>query len=200
MAHKRRRCNPRKSTASRAARASLGRYVAACQKKKRNSQLKTLLARANPKPTRKVSRFRGVGYSGANITHQGRRYVYVTTVLAKPEITRLIGTPLQRLGCVGGTKHGDLVWSYAGRLPKVRRNPVQHLDHAAYAVKVRRMTDAALRYTMKDASDAIKAMPYGEKAGYYADEIHACSGEMRRRQKGGSQETNPRRRRKSCRK
>jgi hypothetical protein len=44
------------------------------------------------------------------------------------------------------------------------------------------MSVAALRFTIKDASEAIDAMPHGDKAGYYADEIHYCAMELKRRQ------------------
>jgi hypothetical protein len=56
-------------------------------------------------------------------------------------------------------------------------------DHAAYKAKVRTMSDDALRFTMKDAHEAIKANPDSEKAksGYYADEINYCSDELHRR-------------------
>lgn len=56
-------------------------------------------------------------------------------------------------------------------------------DHAAYKAKVRNMSDDALRYTMKDAHEAIKANPDSEKSksGYYADEINYCSDELHRR-------------------
>jgi hypothetical protein len=78
-----------------------------------------------------------------------------------------------------------------------RRNPVQHIDHAAYAARVRKMTDAQLHYAIKDANQAIQAMPNGDKAGYYADEVNYCASELARRRKGGRQETNPRRRRRA---
>jgi hypothetical protein len=56
------------------------------------------------------------------------------------------------------------------------------IDHAAYASKVRKLSDASLRYIIKDAGEAIKANPEGPKAGYYADEINYCCDELRRRQ------------------
>jgi hypothetical protein len=36
---------------------------------------------------------------------------------------------------------------------------------------------------MKDCREAIAAMPDGENAGYYMDEIHYCAMELRRREK-----------------
>ena len=55
------------------------------------------------------------------------------------------------------------------------------MDHAAYARKVRKMTDAELSYTIQDAKEAIEAYPEGHKAGYYADEINYCASELNRR-------------------
>ena len=80
-------------------------------------------------------------------------------------------------------------WTFAkvnpgGNMKRRRRNPHQtHIDHAGYKAKVRTMSDAALRYTLKDAAEAIKAHPTGHKAGYYADEIHYASEELRRRKR-----------------
>jgi hypothetical protein len=71
-----------------------------------------------------------------------------------------------------------------------RKNPT-NIDHAHYQAKIRDLSDAALNYAIRDASSAIKAHPTGHKAGYYQDEIHYCSAELRRRQ--GSK-SNPRRR------
>ena len=55
------------------------------------------------------------------------------------------------------------------------------MDHAAYARKARKMTDAELLYTIQDAKEAIEAMPEGHKAGYYADEVNYCAPELNRR-------------------
>ena len=57
------------------------------------------------------------------------------------------------------------------------------MDHAAYQKKVKKMTDAALRYTIKDAGEAIRANPSNRKNGYYQDEISYCSMELHRRNK-----------------
>jgi len=59
------------------------------------------------------------------------------------------------------------------------------INHSEYQAKVKTMTDAELLYTMQDARAAIDAMPYGHKAGYYADEIHYCAAELRRRTNQG---------------
>jgi hypothetical protein len=55
------------------------------------------------------------------------------------------------------------------------------MDHSAYMKKVKGMSEAALRYTIKDATEAIHAMPAGENVGYYTDEVHYCHMELRRR-------------------
>jgi hypothetical protein len=55
------------------------------------------------------------------------------------------------------------------------------IDHAAYPESLREKSDAALRYIMRDATAAMRANPFGEKAGYYADEVHYASMELRRR-------------------
>lgn len=55
------------------------------------------------------------------------------------------------------------------------------IDHAAYARKVRRLSEESLRYIIRDAGEAIKANPEGPKAGYYADEINYCASELNRR-------------------
>ena len=55
------------------------------------------------------------------------------------------------------------------------------IDHAAYARKVRGLSEESLRYIIRDAGEAIKANPEGPKAGYYADEINYCASELNRR-------------------
>ena len=50
------------------------------------------------------------------------------------------------------------------------------MDHASYQRKVKGQTDAALRFTIKDAQQAIEANPSNPNNGYYADEIcYACT-------------------------
>jgi hypothetical protein len=62
---------------------------------------------------------------------------------------------------------------------------VPQIDHAAYPRRCRRMSDAELRYTIADARAALDAMPDGDKASYYADEICYCADEIERRRRGG---------------
>jgi hypothetical protein len=57
------------------------------------------------------------------------------------------------------------------------------INHAAYEAKVATMTDAALLHTMRDAREAVEAMPDGPKAGYYLDEINYCASELNLRRR-----------------
>ncbi len=58
---------------------------------------------------------------------------------------------------------------------------VPSLDWSHYAKKVRLMTLGELYYTIKDCKEAMKALPDNPKNGYYADEVHMCNNEIRRR-------------------
>ena len=55
------------------------------------------------------------------------------------------------------------------------------MDHSAYIAKTRTLSDAQLLYIIKDAREAIEANPDNPKAGHYADEIHYCAAEIKRR-------------------
>ena len=56
-----------------------------------------------------------------------------------------------------------------------------HINHAAYQAKAKQMTEEQLRFTIKDAIEAMEANPEGHKAGYYADEVCYCGMELKRR-------------------
>lgn len=56
------------------------------------------------------------------------------------------------------------------------------MNHAQYQAKTRKMSDEALRFTIQDCQEAIRANPDNQKNGYYADEISYCGMELRRRQ------------------
>jgi hypothetical protein len=58
---------------------------------------------------------------------------------------------------------------------------MKQINHAEYMKKVKTLTEASLRYIIQDCQEAINAMPNGEKAGYYADEISYCAMELSRR-------------------
>jgi len=60
------------------------------------------------------------------------------------------------------------------------------MNHADYQKRLKRASDESLRYIMKDAREAIDAQPFGENAGYYADEIHYAAAELRRRGQAAS--------------
>lgn len=55
------------------------------------------------------------------------------------------------------------------------------MDHGAYQKRVRRMTDAQLHFTVKDAREALDAMPDGPNAGFYKDEMLYAAAELNRR-------------------
>lgn len=57
------------------------------------------------------------------------------------------------------------------------------INHSEYIKKTRKMTEAELRYIIKDCQEALRAMPENPKAGYYADEINYCVMELHRRAK-----------------
>lgn len=55
------------------------------------------------------------------------------------------------------------------------------MDHTEYQKRLRSNSESSLRFIIKDAHEAIAAMPDGENVGYYTDEIHYASMELRRR-------------------
>ena len=63
----------------------------------------------------------------------------------------------------------------------MNNSELTRIDHKAYQLSLVNKTNDMLRYTINDASLAIRAMPQGHKAGYYADEIHYCYMELQAR-------------------
>lgn len=59
------------------------------------------------------------------------------------------------------------------------------IDHAAYARRCRSRSEAELLFIVADCRAALAAMPDGDKAGYYQDEIHYAHAELERRRRGG---------------
>jgi hypothetical protein len=59
------------------------------------------------------------------------------------------------------------------------------LDHAAYAARCRRLSAAELLFTIEDCRQSLAAWPDSPNAGRYTDEIHYCSAEILRRERGG---------------
>jgi hypothetical protein len=66
---------------------------------------------------------------------------------------------------------------------------MKKMDHAAYPKKCRGLSDLVLRFIIKDANEALMAMPNGENAGYYADEIHYAAMELKIRQDAHNRNT-----------
>lgn len=57
------------------------------------------------------------------------------------------------------------------------------MNHAEYQQALRSKPMTSLMFIMKDAREAAEAMPDGENAGYYLDEVNYCAMEIARRQK-----------------
>jgi hypothetical protein len=57
------------------------------------------------------------------------------------------------------------------------------MNHTEYQKNLKHKSFAELHYILKDAQEAIKAMPDGINAGYYADEINYAAMELNRRKK-----------------
>jgi hypothetical protein len=55
------------------------------------------------------------------------------------------------------------------------------MNHAEYMKKVKKLSEAQLRFIIKDCNEAMDAMPDGENVGYYQDEIHYAAMELNRR-------------------
>ena len=53
--------------------------------------------------------------------------------------------------------------------------------HSAYMARTKWMADEELRYVIEDCHNAMHAMPDNPKCGQYADEVHYCTMELRRR-------------------
>lgn len=58
---------------------------------------------------------------------------------------------------------------------------VTSIDHVRYPKSLRDKPVESLRFIIRDCREAIAANPEGDKAGYYADEIHYAAAELRRR-------------------
>ena len=57
------------------------------------------------------------------------------------------------------------------------------MNHAEYQKKVRGMSEAQLRYTIKDAGEAAECGKHigNPNTGYYLDEVNYCCDELARR-------------------
>lgn len=56
------------------------------------------------------------------------------------------------------------------------------MDHAAYQANLKSKSFDELAFIIQDAKEAEIANPQSENSGYYADEVHYASAEIRRRQ------------------
>lgn len=63
------------------------------------------------------------------------------------------------------------------------------MNHGAYQKRVKGLTDAELAFSIKDCKEALAAMPEGENAGYYQDEIHYLAAEVKAREESGVNKT-----------
>lgn len=57
------------------------------------------------------------------------------------------------------------------------------MNHSEYQKKVKRLPDESLLFIIKDAKEAIKALPDNPNNSYYADEICYAGMELARRRK-----------------
>lgn len=57
----------------------------------------------------------------------------------------------------------------------------KRMNHAEYAQNLKNKTIAELLWIARDAKEAAEAMPDGENAGYYLDEVCYCADEIRAR-------------------
>ncbi len=57
------------------------------------------------------------------------------------------------------------------------------MKHAEYQKRIEKLPSVALIFIIKDAKEAVAAMPDGPNAGYYADEVCYCADEMHKRSK-----------------
>lgn len=55
------------------------------------------------------------------------------------------------------------------------------MDHAGYQRKMKTKSVAELKFIIKDCREALNAHPDNPNAGYYADEIHYASAELKKR-------------------
>lgn len=55
------------------------------------------------------------------------------------------------------------------------------IDHIEYPKRVKKLSNAVLKYIIADCKLALNAYPTGIKTGYYADEIHYAAMELQNR-------------------
>jgi hypothetical protein len=52
------------------------------------------------------------------------------------------------------------------------------MDHNEYPKSLKKKSDTELFFIIKDAREAIRAMPDGPNVGYYQDEVNYCVNEL----------------------
>ena len=55
------------------------------------------------------------------------------------------------------------------------------INHNEYQERVRTQSTDELVYTIQDCREALAAWPDSDNAGFYADEIHYCAMELKKR-------------------
>ena len=58
------------------------------------------------------------------------------------------------------------------------------INHSEYPKRLRSLPTESLYFIIKDAGEALRVNPGGDKAGYYSDEIHYAAMELKRREGG----------------
>lgn len=58
---------------------------------------------------------------------------------------------------------------------------IKTMHHSEYIAQTKKMSVSNLQYVIDDCKQAIAANPDNPNCGYYWDEIHYCSMELRRR-------------------
>lgn len=60
---------------------------------------------------------------------------------------------------------------------------MKNMNHTEYPKRLKTKSEAELLYIIKDAKEALAAMPESDNADYYQDEICYCVNELNRRKK-----------------
>jgi hypothetical protein len=86
----------------------------------------------------------------------------------------------------GNWGHGGLKGVWGGSSPGGggKHGVARRIDHGAVQARMKELSPEELRYIIKDAGEAEKAMPDGPNAGFYRDTVLYAAQELRRREKG----------------
>jgi len=111
------------------------------------------------------------GVAGLEVpTQLSRRAKYMRAMLAGK-----LGTPGDQPSAVAAAAN-------PGNSGSTRK----HMDHAEYQRRLKSKTPDELRYIIKDATEAARANPQGENAGYYQDEALYAQMELKKRGVGAA--------------